>query len=300
MNTMHKRICVSLMAGLGLAPPLVAQDFSKVELQTTALADNLYVIAGGGGNVAVSVGEDGVLLVDDSYTELKDKLDSAVKAITKAPIRMVINTHWHFDHVGGNQALATAGAIIVAHDSVRKRMSEDQHLAGIDRHIPASPVKALPLITFADGLTLHWNGDEVRVMHLPPAHTDGDSMVYFASANVLHVGDVWFNGMYPFIDINAGGSLAGIVAAGDRALAQANEQTKIIPGHGAVSNSAELKRYRDVLATIDERVRTLAASGKSREEIIAAKPSQQFDEQWSGSWRPDTWIGIVYDGMSKK
>jgi len=286
---------------MGLPARLWADDWSKVELQTVPLADNVYGLAGGGGNIAFSVGEDGVLLVDSAYAELVEKTTAAVKAVSNRPIRLVVNTHWHFDHAGGNEELAKGGAIIVAHENVRKRMSEDRHITVIDRDVPASPDAALPVITFAESLTFHWNGDEVRVLHVPNAHTDGDSIVYFRKANVLHVGDTWFNGMYPFFDVNAGGSLDGLVKALDRALTLPDEETKIIPGHGPLSNAVELKRYRDMLATVRDRVRALAEQGKSRAEIIAAKPTKEFDGKWGNSWLDaDTWVGLIYDGMMRR
>jgi glyoxylase-like metal-dependent hydrolase (beta-lactamase superfamily II) len=272
-----------------------------MEIRTVPVANNLYVLAGGGGNIALSVGEDGALLVDGGFEQLVEKITTAVGTVSTAPIRLVVNTHWHFDHVGGNEKLAKVGATIVAHEDVRKLMSEDRHITVIDSRVPASPAAALPVITFTDSLTFHWNGDEVRVLHVPPAHTDGDSIVYFRNANVLHVGDTWFNGMYPFIDVNAGGSLDGLVRALDRALALANEKTKIIPGHGPLSNAVELKRYRDMLATVRDRVRVLLEQGKSRAEVIAAKPTNELDGTWGNSWLDaDTWVGLIYDGMSRK
>jgi glyoxylase-like metal-dependent hydrolase (beta-lactamase superfamily II) len=159
---------------------------------------------------------------------------------------------------------------------------------------------ALPAITFDESLTIHWNGQEVRMLHVPNAHTDGDCLVHFPDANVLHVGDVWFNGMYPFIDVNVGGSIDGLVKACDRALELADAKTKIIPGHGPVSDAAELRTYRDMLAAVRDRVRELVAQDKSREEVIASKPTKEFDEKWGRSWlTPDTWVGLVYDGMTR-
>lgn len=298
--TYYRIVLVSLVA-LRLGAAVQAQEMRTVEVRAERVADDVYLLASAGGNVGLSVGEDGVLLIDDGYAPLIEKITAAVGALGEKPIRFVINTHWHFDHVGGNERLRQAGAAIVAHENVRRRMSEGQFLAGIDRNVPPSPPAALPVITFAESLTFHWNGDEVLVLHVAPAHTDGDSFVYFRTANVLHVGDVWFNGMYPFMDLNAGGSLDGMIKAVDRALALANDKTKIIPGHGPLSDAAGLREYRDMLAAVAELVRALVAQGRSRDELIASKPTKDFDEKWAqGGMEPDKWVGLVYDGMAKK
>jgi cyclase len=300
MSEIGRRIVLVVLLCVGPAAGLRAQDFSKVEIRTAAVAEDLYVLAGGGGNIALSIGPDGPLLVDASYRELAEKIAAAVKTVSKQPVRLVVNTHWHFDHVGGNEALVKAGATLIAHENVRKCMSEDRDIAVVDRHVKASPAAALPSITFDQSLTLHWNGDDVRIIHVASAHTDGDCLVYFKRANVLHVGDIWFNGMYPFFDVNAGGSLDGLVKAFDRALSLADEKTRIIPGHGPLSDKAHMKRYRDMLATVRDRVRLLAKRGKSREEIIAAKPTREFDKEWGRSGlNPDKWVGLICDGMSK-
>ncbi len=286
-----------IVAGL-TSHRLCAQDWSKVEVQTVRLTDSVYVLAGAGGTMAVLVGEDGPLLVDSGYKETAEKTAAAVKAITDKPIRLVINTHWHFDHVGGNEALVKAGAIIIAHENVRKQMSADRHVAVIDTDVPASPPAARPAITFADSLTLHWNGEDVRIMHVPNAHTDGDSMVFFSKANVLHMGDTWFNGMYTFMDINAGGSLDGVIRAFDLALTLADDTTVIIPGHGPKADVAGLREYRTMLVTVRDRVRALKAQGKTRDEVIAAKPTKEYDAKWGQSWLdPDTWVGLIFDTM---
>ena len=299
MSTIRQRLILVLLI-FGAPPTLCAQDWAKVEIHTVPVADGVYVLAGGGGNIGLLVGDDGALLIDSGYEQVAEKVTAAVAEVCKTPVRFVINTHWHFDHVGGNECLAKAGATIVAHENVRTRMSEGQFITVIDRQVPPSPSVAWPKVTFAESLTYHWNGEEVYVVHVAPAHTDGDSMVYFRKANVLHVGDVWFNGMYPFFDVNAGGSLDGIVEALDQALALANEHTKVIPGHGPLSNTGELRVYRDMLAIVRDRVRELIKQGKSRTEVIAAKPTKEFDDRWGRSWlAPDTWVGMVYDTMAR-
>jgi glyoxylase-like metal-dependent hydrolase (beta-lactamase superfamily II) len=262
------------------------------------------MLSGAGGNIGLSVGDDGALQVDSEYAQLSQKVADAVAAVSTKPVRLLINTHWHFDHVGGNESLAQAGALIVAHENVRKRMATEQALhglGGVERKIPPSPAGALPVITFPDSLTFHWNDDQVQVLRVKPAHTDGDSFVYFQKANVLHVGDVYFNGTYPFIDINAGGSIDGMIAAVDQALALADDETKIIPGHGPLSNAAELRAYRKMLATARDRVQALVKEGKSRDETIAAKPTEDLDPQWGqGGFQPDTWVGLLHDDITRR
>ncbi len=178
-------------------------------------------------------------------------------------------------------------------------MKEDRHISTIDVDVPASRPAALPVVTFTDSLTLHWNNEEVQVIHVPAAHTDGDCLVYFRKANVLHMGDTWFNGMYPFIDENAGGSLSGIVQACDLALTLVDEETRIIPGHGPIADMAQLKEYREMLAAVLDSVRALKEQGKTREEVIAAEPTKKYDSNFGQSWlKADTWVGLVYDCMN--
>ncbi len=301
MKTTRWHAGLVLLLSVSLTSPLQAQDWSKVRIHTVPLAENLYVLAGGGGNIALLVGEDGALMVDTGFEQLAEKITEAVGEVSKNPVRMVINTHWHFDHVGGNEHLAKTGAVIVAHKSTRKLMTEKRFIAVIDREMEPSPAAALPVITFDSPLTFHWNGEKVDVFPIEPAHSDGDCLVFFRTANVLHVGDTCFNGMYPFMDVNAAGSLDGMVAALDRALTLTDDKTTVIPGHGRLLNSVELKTYRDMLATVRDRVRALIDQGKSRAEIIAEKPTKEFDDRWGQSWLDaDTWVGLVFDGMTAK
>jgi cyclase len=277
-----------------------AQERPAVEIRATTLAAGLFMLAGAGGNLCLAVGDDGALLIDSEYEQLSAKVRAAIKEETDQPLRFVINTHWHFDHVGGNQALTEAGAVVIAHENVRKRMSSEQVLGAIGRRVPPSPPAALPKLTYTESMMLHWNGGDVLVLHLAPAHTDGDTMVLFVQANVLHVGDVYFNGTYPFIDVNAGGSIDGMLAAVDRVLNLVSADTKIIPGHGPLSTSEELRAYRQMLSTVRDRVQALVKAGKSRDEVIAAKPTQDLDEKWGrGGMGPDVFTGVVYDGITK-
>ncbi|MDX1531309.1 MAG: MBL fold metallo-hydrolase [Rhodothermales bacterium] len=288
-----------LVALLFAAPAAAQQDFSAVEIETVPVADGVFMLVGAGGNVGLFTGADGAFLIDDQYAPLTEKLAAAVAAQTDAPVRFVVNTHWHGDHTGGNEAWGERGALLVAHENVRERMSTDQFLAAFDTTVPAAPEGALPVVTFTDAVTFHWNGDEVRVFHVHHAHTDGDAVIHLAGADVLHAGDTYFNGMYPFIDVSSGGSLDGMIAAADTLLALAGPDTRIIPGHGPLSGRAELEAYRDLLGAARDRIGALIAEGRSREEVVAAQPMAEFDAAWGGGFMaPDRWTGIVYDALA--
>jgi cyclase len=284
-----------------LAPRAQAQmgDPTKVTLKTTPVAGGISIIEGAngfaGGNVGVSVGDDGVLVIDDELAPLSPKLRTALAALSKKPVRFVINTHVHGDHTGGNAALGAAGAVIVAHYNVRKRLSATQFLEfmGQKHEIPPSPAEALPVVTFNDDLTFFFNGDEIHVMHVAPAHTDGDAIVHFKKANVIHTGDV-FVGSYPIVDHASGGTYEGFVAAADRILALADDATKIIPGHGPVSTKADVAAWRDMLVKLRDRVAALAAQKKTLDEIKAAKPTAEFDAKHAGMIPPDMVVETIY------
>jgi glyoxylase-like metal-dependent hydrolase (beta-lactamase superfamily II) len=247
------------------------------EIRTVKLTDQLYLLQGAGGNVAVFVWNEGVLLVDDKIAAVSARVKAAIASITPKPIRFVVNTHWHPDHRGGNAALAGDGAVIVAHENVRRRMSVDGFIAVFGRKQPASPLQALPIVTFTSDVTFHLGDEEISIVHVDPAHTDGDSFVRFRRANALHMGDCFLNGSYPVIDYTNGGSYGGTIAAADAALRMADRGTRIIPGHGAVSNVRELREWRDMLAMILERVRKSGASGKSLEQVKRERPTREWD-----------------------
>jgi glyoxylase-like metal-dependent hydrolase (beta-lactamase superfamily II) len=243
------------------------------------------------------VGKSGTFLIDDQYAPLTDKILGAVRAITPDAVRFVVNTHWHGDHTGGNENMGKAGAVLVAHENVRQRMSAGQ-FASAARQIPPSPEGALPVVTFTDAVTFHWNGDEIRVHHVPPAHTDGDSIVHFVKADVVHMGDLFFNGTYPFVDLSSGGSVDGVIAAADRVLAAIGDRTRIIPGHGPLGTKADLRGWRDVLKTLRDRVAKLKAEGKTRDQVIAAKPTADHDAKWGGGFiKGDAFAGTLYDSL---
>ena len=273
-----------------------AQDFSKVEIQTQKLSDSTYMLTGAGGNIGLSVGEDAVFVIDDQFAPLAAKIKAAIARITAKPVQFVLNTHFHFDHTGGNEAFGKDGALIVAHDNVRRRMSRDQLISLVNTTMPqsASPKVALPVITVTGELTFHINGDEVHAFHVPRAHTDGDLVVHFRNSDVVHMGDTFFNGSYPFIDVSSGGSADGIVAAADRVLALATDKTKIIPGHGPLASKADLQTYRDLVASVSQRIRALRRDGKSDADIRAAKPAADFDARYGqGFIKPEQFVQMM-------
>jgi len=289
------------------AAPLLAAlpsmgDPAKVTLKTTALTGNISMIEGAngfaGGNVAVSVGDDGLFIIDDEIQPMTAKLTAALAALApKAKVHFVVNTHWHGDHTGGNAGLAAAGAVIFAHENVRKRMSVDQVMKfmGETHTIPASPAAALPVVTFTQDVTLYVNGDEVHVIHVDPAHTDGDSIVQFKKANVVHTGDTFVSG-YPLVDVGSGGRFEGFIAAAERTLSLCDDATKIIPGHGPVMTKADLKEWHDMLLTIRDRMRKLLAQKKTLDQIKAAKPTAEFDAKWGqGMINGDHLVETAYE-----
>jgi cyclase len=274
------------------------QDFSKVEVKNVPISGSVSMLQGSGGNIGVLVGADGVLLVDDEYAPLVPKILAAVKQLSPKPIRFVVNTHWHGDHTGGNAGMATEGAVIVAQDNVRKRLSTEQVNTFFKRTTPAAPAMAWPVVTFAESLTFHFDGEDVEVVHVVPAHTDGDSVLWFRKANVVHMGDDFFNGLYPFIDVASGGSVDGVVAAVDSVLARINDDTKVIPGHGPLGTKADLKKFRDMVATIRDRIKKDIAAGMTQDQVVASKPTADFDAAWGGGFlKPDDFAALLYGAL---
>ena len=255
------------------------QDFSEVEIRTEQVADGLYVLFGAGGNIGLSVGEDGAFLVDDQFAPLTEKILAAVAEVTDQPVRWVLNTHWHGDHTGGNENLGREGAMIVAHENVYRRLNPAEFADLVGRSQQSAP-EGLPVVTFNDRVSFHWNGEDIRVNNMPAAHTDGDALVFFTNANAVHMGDTFFNGRYPFIDVDSGGNVDGVIAIADYALANTTAETRIIPGHGEITDQTSLRAYRDMIATVRERVSEMMGEGMTEDEVVAAGPTADLDAVW--------------------
>jgi cyclase len=296
-----KKILIALaLAALSSAAWAQQRNFDAVQIKTTKVADGIYMLEGEGGNIGVSAGEDGVFLIDDQFAPLTPKILDAVKAISDKPVRFLMNTHWHGDHVGGNENLGKAGVVIIAHDNVYKRMSVGGAIQLLKQNYAPAPKVALPVITFTTTATFHLNGDDVTSTHLPPAHTDGDSFVRFTKANVIHTGDVFAAYRYPFMDVESGGSIKGIVRAIDRLMPMLDENTKVIPGHGGLSSKKDVLAYRKMISTVVGRIEPMAKSGKTLQQVLAAKPTREFDEEWGKFRKPDAFVEIVYTGLAPR
>jgi glyoxylase-like metal-dependent hydrolase (beta-lactamase superfamily II) len=273
-------------------------EAAKLTLQ--ALRGNLSALIGAGGNIAVLPGDDGKLIIDAGYLTARDKIADALTSLSPDPIKHLINTHWHFDHTDGNEWMHSAGATIIAHENTRKRLSTSTRVEGWNFTFPPSPAGAIPTEVFSTDKTLHLNGTTIALKHYDPAHTDGDISAYFVEADVFHTGDTWWNGYYPFIDYSTGGSLNGMIKAAEANLTMVTDKTIVVPGHGPVGGKAEMIKYRDVLATIRDRVGVLKGKGKSLDEIVAAKPTAAYDAKWGkGFVNGEFFTKLVYKGIEK-
>lgn len=277
---------------------LWAQDMSAVEITTTKITDSIYMLEGSGGNIAVCVGEDGTFIVDDQFAPLTEKIKAAIAAITPHPVQFVINTHWHFDHTDGNENLGGEGAIIVSHENSRERMEVEQFIALAGRRQEAYPRAGLPKITFTESMRFHYNAETIDILHFGPAHTDGDAVVRFAEANVLHTGDVFVRYVFPFIDEPNGGSISGMIEFVERLIDMSNEETRIIPGHGPISSKQDMVAFVEMLRTIRGRVQSLIDASRNLEEIIAADPTRGY--QGSQFVARDDFVKIVYDSLRRE
>jgi cyclase len=291
---------VVLAEGAKIAAAQAEKDYTKVQVTVEKLAPSIAVLRGAGGNVGVSYGEDGVLLVDDSFAPLYKKLLAAVATLDKGPLRFVFNTHYHNDHTGGNEPMGKLGAVIVAHDNVFKELSKEQVNEAFGLFLPPSPHKALPVITYTGDLSFHLNGDDIHIIHVPHAHTNTDSIVCWKTANVIHMGDTYFSVGYPYMDVDGGGTIDGYIDAAQRALKLANDSTRVIPGHGATTDRKALAAWRDMLVAVRDRVAKLKAENKTMEQVVAAQPSADLDAAYGkGFIPPKMFVEAVYKTVRK-
>ncbi len=287
------------LALLALSFPSHAQDAQDTKI--TNIRDNLhFLVSPSGGNITVSTGIDGTFIIDDQLEDRGEIIEQAIKTISDESIKFVLNTHYHFDHTGGNEHFGAQDALIVAHDNVYERLSTDQFITHFKRDMPALKKEGLPVVTFDNTMTLHYNGDDIKIIHTPNAHTDGDAAAHFTNENVIVAGDTIFNNMYPFIDTEHGGNVKGVIKALDIYSALADDNTIIVPGHGPLMNKAELQTYRDALATMTASVETAISEGKTLEQIIAAKPTKDFDETMGkGMIPPDVFVTFLYESLGR-
>ena len=288
--------CVGVAVFLSLVTSGYCAD--DVKIIPTRLTEQIYMIEGDGGNIGLFIGEDGTFLIDDQFAPLTEKIVEAIKSVGGDHPKFLINTHYHGDHTGGNEKLGNKGTLIFSHHNVRERLSTGSFIEEFKMKRAAVAKKGLPVVTFSEDISFHLNGDSVHAMHVPHAHTDGDCFIYFKTANVIHAGDFFFNGFYPFIDVNHGGSLKGMIIAVEKVLLLTDSNTKIIPGHGPIANKTQLTSYRQMLLTAYERLRKLKAEGKTAQEAVAVKPLEGLEEEWGdGLFTGDRWIEIIYPGV---
>jgi cyclase len=273
------------------------EEMTKIPLETKQLRDNIYLLYGPGGNMVALTGTAGKILVDTSVSSVSPKLIAALAAIDNAPLRLVINTHWHLDHTDGNANMHQAGATIIAHENTLKRLSVPQDIAAFQLHVPASAPAALPRRTFTDRFTLYYDDEQLDLGYIQPAHTDSDIYVHYAKNNLLHCGDVFFNGNYPFIDASTGGSINGMIAGVETCIALTDSNSIVIPGHGPVGDKASLLKSHDMLITVRDRVQAQKQAGKTLEEVVAAKPTADLDPVWGKGMPPDLFTSIVYSTL---
>jgi glyoxylase-like metal-dependent hydrolase (beta-lactamase superfamily II) len=274
-------------------------DFSKVQMKATKVAGNVYMLEGAGGNIGVSVGDDGLLIVDDQFAPLADKIRAALKGLADKKLRFILNTHWHGDHTGSNVAFGPE-ATIIAHDNVRKRLATEQKSTVFNSTTPASPKEALPVITFDQSLSVHFNGEDIRAIHFPHGHTDGDSVIFFSASNVVHLGDDFFAGRFPFVDLESGGSVEGLVKNIGELVNKIPADAKLIPGHGPISTLDDLKSYHRMLQQTTEIVRGKITAGKTLDQIKTEGLPDEWKPWGTGFIKTDRWVETIYKSLTAK
>ena len=275
------------------------RDWSQVQMKVTKVEGNVYMLEGAGGNIGVSVGADGILIVDDQYAPLADKIRAALKGLNQGKLRFILNTHWHPDHTGGNEVFAPDTPII-AHDNVRKRMATEQRSEVFKSTTPAAPKGALPVITFNQTLTVHFNGEEIRAIHYPHGHTDGDSVVFFTQSNVVHLGDDFFAGRFPYVDLDSGGSVEGLAKNIGEIIGKIPAGAKLIPGHGPLSTVEDLKTYHNMLLQTTDIVRQKIAAGKTLDQIKSEGLPDEWKSWGTGFIKTELWLEIVHRSLTAK
>lgn len=297
MRTLYRSLAAAVVIVLS-ASAFAQRDFSQVEVKATKVAGSVYMITGAGGNIGVSVGDDGIVLVDDQYAPLVPKIEAALKTISTKPLRFIINTHYHPDHTGGNEQLGKS-APIVAQENVRKRLKEGT--TTMFGPMAAQPKGALPVVTFNDTLTIHLNGEDVRAVHYPNSHTDGDSVIWFTQSNVVHMGDNFFNGMFPVIDLDNGGGVRGMARTALKVASMIAADTKVIPGHGPLSDRDGLRKFSEMLTGTADAIQAGIAAGKTVEQLKAEKVLAPWDDPWGkGFIKPDQFVELLYRDLSRK
>lgn len=277
---------------------VLAAEQKEVIIDVQKVRDNIYMLKGQGGNIGISSGKDGVFMIDDQFAPLSVKIKKAIQSISKSPVKFLINTHWHGDHTGGNDHFSHDGAIIVAHKNVRERMSSDQLIKFFKAPVKASPMNALPVITFNKEISFHINDETAQVIHMPHGHTDGDAIIWFKKSNVIHMGDLFFTGRFPFIDISSGGSINGLINAANWVLENANRDTKIIPGHGELSDMEGLLAYRNMLVETRTLVVASIEENEELEFVIDEKPLSSFAKKWgNGFIKQDAFVQFIFESV---
>jgi glyoxylase-like metal-dependent hydrolase (beta-lactamase superfamily II) len=293
-------ITASLSAGTALAHEhghrAPQSDWAKVEIKTEKLAGSVYMLQGAGGNVGVTSGPDGLLIVDDQYAPVSEKIRAALRQLNQGRLKFVLNTHWHGDHTGGNAAFGRESTI-VAHENVRKRLATTSRVFG--EAVPPSPPEALPVVTFDDSIHIHFNGEEINVIHFPAGHTDGDSIIFLTGSNVIHMGDHFFNGRFPFVDLENGGSVEGLTRNVAEVMTKAPAGVKIIPGHGPVSTVEDLKTYHGMLVETTGIVRERIKAGKTLAQVKAEGLPEKWKEWGAGFIKTDMWLETIYQSLSR-